>query len=205
MSTGDPRVGDRLPPQHPKSGRLSRAVAGAVVLSLFMIGAGIGIGAAVWSGGSTSTPAAAQNSAPPSPAVSATPIANVPSGVNALPKGPNGAVGNYPVGLMVTWVTSRGDARFTYTGGNCTNDEFNGTIPASGVRTIGHAFTAKQSGWCYFEPSTANWRVSTSSGASGTVSVAQTGPGLYFAGCGGGLTCPQVSPFPSFLPSIRVS
>lgn len=72
----------------PKSSRLDgRIVGGAIALSLLMIGAGIGIGAAIWSGSSsTPTVPAASNAAPGSPQPNSVEI-SLTSTWNGIPQG----------------------------------------------------------------------------------------------------------------------
>jgi hypothetical protein len=110
MSTTDvPGATESGPPG--SSARRTRLIWGALVLSLVMIGAGIGIGAAIWSGGSTTAPVAS-NSAP----LNAT--SNYPP--------PNLSSGSYYRSVDIDLVAPAGTQMWSWYGGaqpnGCAND-----------------------------------------------------------------------------------
>lgn len=143
-------------------------ISGAVFLSVVMIGAGIGIGAAIWSGGSSATTVSAASNAAP----------GVPTEDN--------------VGIDQTWSVPAGThVTVTYNSGSghCTKNEralfFDTGSPP--YRRTDNLYTRSIAGVCSVQLSTAVFAVRTSSGQTRDITVAQTSlRGLYWTRCGGG-------------------
>jgi hypothetical protein len=161
-------------------------IGGAVVLTAVLIGAGIGIGAAIWSGGSSSTCS--------SGAAFQTLNATKPCPNAAAP--PNGGrlPGDYVVTAVATFSVGSGATVSIVGGGggadnsNCTNAE---TVTSFTTRTDTEdrlfQITAKTGGSCAVEPSYSNFKVSITGPdfkASGRMWLGQVAPGDdYFVSC----------------------
>lgn len=184
MSTASPAGPGAGPTSRSFGGR--QVVVGAVILGLIMLGAGIGVGAAIWSGGSSTNVSAASNAAPPG---------NPPS--SASKEAPN--TKDYQTAATITWNNVPSGTRISFhpvTFG-CALNPYGGsfTTSGSGFSNVINPFVADTSfgNGCLFKPSTGLWGVSmTGPGFSKqtNMSVFQVGPRTYSASCnGGGVGC----------------
>lgn len=131
-----------MPPRREGS-RRGRLIAGVVVLSLMMVGAGVGIGAAIWSGKKSKTVAVASTPAPVS---------------NAAP-GTQGHWRSRSIQFLSTGrvdITRKWDAY-----NNCVEEDGSeyrdSRVTAGQEVTLG--FTTVSSGTCFFESSRMHWQV----------------------------------------------
>ncbi len=167
MSATDGPTGE-APKARRRSSRPGWIIGGAVALSLVMLGAGIGIGAAIWSGGSSTTTVSAESNAAP-----------------AVPT-------EDKVGIDQTWSVPAGThVTITYKSGSghCTKEEkslaFDTGSPP--YRRNDNLYTRNIAGVCSVQLSSGTFAVKTSTGQTRDISVAQTSlKGLYWTQCGGG-------------------
>ena len=168
MSTTETPAG-REPAAAPKA-RHARLIAGAVVLSVLMIGVGIGIGAAIWSGGSsTKTVSAVSNAAPSSAAW------------HRQPGGPNS--GDYQQTIQVFFHPPKSDLSYDWivfpgpNWGPCAGTEphyVDGKAPAGKTDFTGNfAFTVENgwSGQCWSNPTDTTFHAHSSAGGGGNAGV----------------------------------
>lgn len=178
--------------------RLGLMIGGAVAVSLALVGAGIGIGAVIWSGGSCSTTGSpASSGAPAIRAVTRGVSAYTPvsaAGTSAkCPAGAKGPPGDYAVIAYATFTVGPGrDTTVSITGGgagsdnsNCTRDETNASYTSIGRHEF--TITAKTDGFCAIERSYSNFSVKVTGpgvNGSGRMYLGQDRPGgAYSASC----------------------
>ena len=151
--------------QNPRRSRAGVAV--LLALRVVMLGAGVAIGAAIWSGGSSTT--------------------TVPAAKNAAPAVPT----EDQVGIDQTWSVPAGThVTVTYTGGgHCTKNEKSLSFDtgAPPYRRTDNLYTRSIADVCRVQLSNAVFVIRTSTSQTRDVDVAQTTlKGLYWTRCGGG-------------------
>jgi hypothetical protein len=173
-------------------------IGGAIALSLAMVGAGIGIGALIWSGGSCGTSGSPTGG--PAPTIRAvtrgvsayTPVSARGTSVKCS-AGKKGPPGDYAVVAYATFTVGPGrDTTVSITGGgagsdnsNCTRDETDHTFTSIGRHEF--TITAKTGGFCAIERSYSNFSVKVTGpgiNGSGRMWLGQDRPGGgYYASC----------------------